>query len=100
MITARKRRRTMLEGNIFSDIWTTISQGVPQAVSTVIGEVSHSASTQIQQQLGIIQQPPATVPPAIVVSQPAPIPTWVYLVPVGILAIVLLKKKGKATATA
>jgi len=98
MITSRKRRSTMLGDNGFPDIWGIITQGVPKAISDVIGEVSHSASDQLKNQLGLTTQPPATVPPAIVVSQPSPIPTWFYLVPVGILAIVLLKKKAKATA--
>ena len=84
-------KRKSLEAGFFSDIWNTISQGVPQAITQVIGEVSHSASTQIQNQLGITQQPPAQ-PPAITVAPSAPsIPVWVYVAG-GVAGVLILKK--------
>jgi len=90
----RRKRQVLIEGGFFADIWNAISQGVPQAVTNVIGEVSHSASDQIQTQLGIKQ--PVTPTPTIVVTPSAqPIPVWVYAVPIGIVGLMLVKKLVK-----
>jgi len=92
----QRKSVSTLEGSFFGDIWNTISQGVPQAVSNVIGEVQHSASGAIQDALGITPTPTATtIPPVVVQSAPA-VPTWVYYAGAGLVAVLVLPKVLKA----